>query len=230
MPETYQALPFQEAIDFLKDKINVPTRKWDDLWRGMHSRGFMVAGAMKDDIVKDFHDAVNKAIQEGTTLADFRKDFDAIVQKFGWTYNGARGWRSSLIFNTNLDTSYAAGRWKQMMDPDVRKLRPYLMYRHGDSIVPRQQHLAWNGLVLPADDPWWKTHAPPNGWGCKCYVVSVSMRDIERVGKEGPDKAPPIEYYDWRDRNGKVHRVPVGIDPGWDYNPGQAAYDKIPSA
>ncbi len=230
MPETYESLPFAEAIDFLRLKLNVPTAHWDDLWRGMHSRGFMVAGAMKEDMVKDFHEAVNKAIADGTTLADFRKDFDTIVQKYGWTYNGTRGWRSALIFNTNLGQAYNAGRWKQMTDPEVLKLRPYLTYKHGDSIVPRPEHLAWNNLTLPADDPWWKTHAPKNGWGCTCYVVSSSVRDLERMGKDGPDQAPPIEYYDWRDRNGVIHKVPVGIDPGFDYNPGQEAYNFIPGA
>jgi len=39
--------------------------------------------------------------------------------------------------------------------------------------------------------------------------------------------APEIKYYDWTDpATGKVHRVPQGIQPGWDYNPGEAAWGK----
>ena len=125
----------------------------------------MVAGAYKADLLSDFRDAVDKAIAQGTTLEEFRKDFDATVARHGWSYNGTRNWRSEVIYNTNIRTSYAAGRWEQLQDPDVKAFYGYLVYRHGDSRVPRPQHLAWNGLTLPADDPWWKTHYPPNGWG-----------------------------------------------------------------
>jgi hypothetical protein len=109
-----------------------------------------------------------------------------------------------------------AGRWRQMTDPEVLAQRPYLLYRHGDSRVPRPHHLAWDGLMLAANDPWWKTHYPPNGWGCKCRVFSVGPRDLDRMGKSGPDRAPesPID---------PETGAPVGIDRGWDYNVGEAA-------
>lgn len=166
MPEIFESLPFQEAIEFLKKKLNVPTQHWDDLWRGMHSRGFMVAGAMLEDMVKDFHDAIDRAIAEGTTITDFRAVFDDVVARTGWQYHGARGWRTALIFNTNLQVAYSAGHYRQQTHPDVLAARPYWMYRHGDSVNPRPEHLAWDGLILPADDPWWDDHYPPNGWGC----------------------------------------------------------------
>ncbi len=86
-----------------------------------------------------------------------------------------------------------AGRWMQLTDPDQLALQPYLEYRHGDSREPRLQHLAWDGLTLPADDPWWDTHYPPNGWGCKCKVFAAGPRDLARAGKSGPDTAPPVE-------------------------------------
>ena len=38
------------------------------------------------------------------------------------------------------------------------------------------------GTLLPVDDPWWQTHYPPNGWGCKCWVRQVSRREAERLG------------------------------------------------
>ncbi|WP_321367605.1 PBECR2 nuclease fold domain-containing protein [uncultured Desulfuromusa sp.] len=174
---------------------------------------------MRDDLLTDFRSAVDKAISEGTTLETFRKDFDIIVAKHGWSYNGGRNWRSNVIYSTNIRTAYMAGRWKQLTDPELLKLRPYLEYRHGDSLHPRLPHLAWDGTILPADDPWWQTHYTPNGWGCKCKVFSVSERDLERMGKTGPDKAPAIEI------DSKTG-APVGIDKGWDYNVGQAAWGR----
>ena len=58
----YGGLPFSEAIDFFRDKVNVPTERWNDLWQEQHDIGFMVAGASKAELVQDLRDWVDKAI------------------------------------------------------------------------------------------------------------------------------------------------------------------------
>jgi len=164
--QIYGGKPFDEAIGFFRNKLSMPTAHWDDLWKMMHTKGFTIAGAMEEELLDDMRSSVDKAISEGITLADFRKDFDSIVENHGWIYNGGRNWRSKIIYDTNLRTAYMAGRYQQMTDPDVVALRPYWQYRHGGSANPRDEHLVWDGLTLPHDDPWWDTHYPPNGWGC----------------------------------------------------------------
>ncbi|MDD5539207.1 MAG: phage minor head protein [Candidatus Marinimicrobia bacterium] len=212
-------LPFSEQEKFFKEKLNIPTLKWDDLWKDQHAKGFMVAGAYRDDILADFREAVDKAIEKGTTLEEFRNDFDDIVKKHGWTYNGSRNWRSEVIYSTNMRTSYAAGRWAQLTDPDQLKIMPYLTYKHGDSRVPRPEHLAWDGITLPANDPWWDTHYVPNGWGCKCRVTGATLKDYEKAKAAGKAEAPPSPI------DSKTG-APVGIDKGWNYNVGKAAYGR----
>jgi len=219
--QVYGGKPFEEAISFFKNKLSIPTEHWDDLWKMMHTKGFTIAGAMKEELLDDIRSSVDKAISEGTTLVEFRKEFDSIVETHGWIYKGGRNWRSKVIYDTNLRTAYQAGRYKQMTDPDVTALRPFWQYRHGGSVNPRPEHLGWDNLVLPHDDPFWDTHYPPNGWGCKCRVVTLSQRDMDKMGKQAPDTAPEIEYREWEDSKGNKHQVPVGIDPGWDYNVGQ---------
>jgi phage gp29-like protein len=209
-------LPFKEQESFFKKKLNVPTLRWTDLWKEQHTKAFSVAGAYKDDLLTDFRGAVDKAITEGTTLAEFRKDFDGIVARNGWSYNGSRNWRSEVIYSTNIRTAHAAGRWEQLNDPAVQKAFPYLEYRHGNSIHPRPEHLAWNGITLPRDDPWWNTHYPPNGWGCKCTVLASTRRDQQKAAANGMATAPPSPI---NPQTGE----PVGIDKGWGYNVGTAA-------
>ncbi len=232
MTAAYGSLPFDEQIAFFRKKVNLPTQAWTDLWEGMHSRAFVVAGAMRDDLLSDLRAAVDKGITEGTTLAEFRKDFDSIVKERGWAYNGGRNWRTRVIYDTNLRTSYDIGRFKQMKA--VSKSRPYWRYRHNDaSTRPRLEHLSWDGLVLKHDDPWWQTHYPRNGWGCKCFVETLSERDLKKLGKDGPDQAPPIEWEEVtvgeRGPHPRVVRTPKGIDPGWGYNPGEAAWGREPA-
>lgn len=225
----YGSLPFQEQIDYFRQKVPLGTRAWTDIWEGEHARAFVVAGATKDDLLLDFKAAIDKAIADGTTLETFRQDFDQIVAKHGWSYNGGRGWRSRVIYETNLRTSYQAARFKQM--EEIKALRPYWEYRHSDLVQdPRPEHLEWDGLVLSADDPWWKTHSPPNDWGCECMVFALSKRDLEDRGKKAPDQAPPIEYEEktvgTRGPSPRTVRVPKGIGPGWGYNPGEAAFGR----
>lgn len=218
----YGSQPFQQQIDYFRGKVNLPTRTWHDIWQGQHARAFVIAGATKDELLSDFRSAIDKAIAEGATLAEFRKDFDKIVAKHGWSYNGGRGWRTAVIYDTNLRTSYQAGRWEQIQR--VKQSRPYLEYVHDDSVEhPREEHKAWDGTILPVDHPFWLTHYTPNGWGCKCKTVSRSVRDLQRLGKTVSEKAPPMEMETRKVGNESV-RVPKGIDPGWAYNPGRAAW------
>lgn len=230
MPEpTYGNLDFAEAILFFLGKIAIPTAHWTDVWRDGHDTAFMVAGADHAAIVQDFHEAVAKAIVDGTTLAEFRRDFDVIVARYGWDYHGTRGWRSRLIFETNLNSAYQAGRYAQLTDPDFQAVYPYWEYDHSELVEdPRPEHVAWDGLVLRADDPWWQSHYPPNGWGCRCRVRPRSERQLRRQGKRGPDSAPPTKTHEWIDpATGQVHQVPEGIDPGWDYAPGASLAPRI---
>lgn len=220
------SLPFSEQIDFFRQKLNLPTASWTDIYTREHDYAFVVAGANRDALMQDFRQAVEKAIVDGTTLEDFRKNFDRIVATHGWSYEGGRNWRSRVIYDTNLNSSYMAGRYAQQQA--VIASRPYWQYIHSDAVArPRVQHLAWNGMVLAADDPFWLTHYPPNGWGCHCRVRSLGLRDLERLGKSGPDSAPPIHLVErtigQNSPSGpRSVRVPEGIDPGFEYTPGLA--------
>lgn len=228
MPVNYGSLPFAEALAFLRAKLNLPTQRWDDLLGAAHDRAFVVAGAMQADLLADLRAAVEKAIADGTTFEAFKKDFSRIVAERGWTGWTGQGtkageaWRARTIYDTNVFTSYAAGR-RQQMDA-VATTRPYWRYRHSPaSVVPRAEHLAWDGIILRHDDPWWGTHYPPCGWGCKCYVETLAERDLKKQGLSVTPTAD-IPYNRTVTKvnpaTGEEYTVPEGVDRGWDYAPG----------
>ena len=161
------------------------TTGWKDVWQAEHDRAFMVAGAMKADLLADLAAAVDKAITKGTSLDEFRRDFAAAVEAHNWhgwtgeTTEKGRAWRTRVIYRTNLSASYAAGRFAQLKEAGFT----HGVYLHGNAREPRLQHLAWDGLILPADHPFWASHYPPNGWGCTCHVAGArSERGAIRMG------------------------------------------------
>lgn len=214
-------VPFNEAIAHLKGKLPEGTMRWDDLAGPVHAKVFTVAGATSVSLVKDLHGAITSAIENGTTLAQFRKDFDQIVQKHGWTYNGSRGWRTGVIFDTNMRVARMAGRWVQLQANKDR--RPFLQYRTaGDSRV-RLQHRMWDGIIRHIDDPFWDTHYPPNGLGCRCTVRPYGQAELDALGLKAQTEPMAVKMRDVVNVDGQVtDQVPLGIDPGWDHNVGKA--------
>ncbi|WP_423708704.1 phage minor head protein [Undibacterium sp. WLX3042] len=183
----------------------------------------MVAGAQSADLLVDLRGAITKAIESGTGIEAFRKDFKKIVAKHGWTgwtgeESAARtAWRTKVIYQTNMSTSYAAGRWQQLNDPELLKAMPYWQYKHSDSVVyPRPLHQSWDGLTLPPDHSFWKQHYPPNGWGCQCRVIPVTKAAFMRAvaNGRGPANAPPAGDTE-------------GIDVGFEYAPGESSATQL---
>ena len=213
--------PFAEQLDFFRQKLNLPSERWDDIRKAAHDRAFIVAGAMKADLVADLRESIDKAIELGTGLEEFRRDFSKIVQKHGWTGWTGEGsaageaWRTRVIYQTNMATSYAAGRYRQLTDPDFVALFPFWRYVHNDGVMhPRPLHQHWGAirLTLRHDHPFWQTHFPPNGWGCQCRVTPI---DAPADG----DATEPPEGWNVRDSKGSI----PGIDKGFDYAPGASA-------
>ncbi|MHC8308207.1 PBECR2 nuclease fold domain-containing protein [Pseudomonas sp. GT1P32] len=168
MAVSHGSIPFKEQIDYFHGKVNLPTRSWTDIYTSEHDYAFVVAGAVKRELLVDLRAAVEKSIANGTTLEQFRKDFDQVVGKHGWQYQSERGWRTNVIWETNLRQSYNAGREAQMADPELRK-------RQGLTIGP----------------------APAIEW------------EDRVIGKNSPNGSRTV-------------RVPKGIDPGFEYAPGQS--------
>lgn len=219
--------PFTEQVAFFRQKLGnlVPTERWDDLLAAEHDRAFMVAGATKAELLSDLAAAVDKAIAEGRGIEDFRKDFREIVARNGWTGWTGEGsvkgeaWRVRTIYRTNSYTSYAAGRYAQLKAEGF----PFWVYRHGGSLEPRPQHLSWDGLVLPADHPFWATHYPPSDWGCSCYVLGASSEaGARRMGGDPARKLPA----NWQAIDPKTG-APVGIGKGWNYAPGASVASTV---
>lgn len=202
---TTEQLPFSEAIDYLANKLNLDTDSWVEGQGLVQQVAFTSAGA-KGQILQDIRTAVDLAINNGISIADFAKRFDIIADTYvdNWQLKGDRAWRAQLIFDQNLRQAYGHGRYTQLTEPSVLKSRPFWIFKHGDSRVPRPTHLAMDGKVFPAGSL--KCHVPA-GFNCRCQIFSLSKRDIDREGL-------------------KVEDVDFEADKGFNYLPGKLTKER----
>lgn len=248
-----QKLPPKEAVALLQARGKLTASyAWQDVWQAEHGVQFTVSRMARLDLLQGIYDAILKAVQGDLSRRDWMRDVEQLLKDSGWwgfkaVTDPADGEikltkfdpaRLKLIFDTNTRQAYATGLWERV--ERSKAVMPYVRYiTRGDDRV-RPAHLAWDNLTLPVDDDFWKTHWPPNGWRCRCRVMSMTKADykrgytLDRPGAEtNPDAplmrkplntvAPPDERREYvNPRSGEVVQVPVGIDPGFAYNPGQA--------
>ena len=213
IPPAVFDLPFEEAIQWFRSKgPNLPTERYDDLTAAEYDYGFAVAGVQNAQQLADFRRAVDRYIAEGRSVQEFRKEFDDIARRYGWSYNGSRNWRSEVIANTNAFSAYGWGRWEQLNNPELMRFRPFRQIIPGGSIEPNLKHAYLTGLVLPADDPIWDSLGPPPwDYGCKHQIVALGKEEAER---RGISRGKDIQVERLRERQtGRQIQVVSGVNP-----------------
>jgi SPP1 gp7 family putative phage head morphogenesis protein len=228
-----------EAVRYLQGRGQLAeTFSWQDLWQEEHAHQFTVSRLARLDLLAAVQEAITQSVEGDLTRRDWMRDMTALFKREGWwgekeVVDPETGEtlttkfdapRLKLIFDTNTRMANAAGHWQQAVAG--RQTHPYLRYVTKRDARVRKIHQGWDNLTLPIDDPFWRTRYPPNGWRCRCRVVSVSRADHARLNAVGRIKteAPPmIEQKFINRRTGEITRLPAGVDPGFAYNPGVTA-------
>lgn len=230
----------EEAVAYLQQRGELTqTFDWRDVWQEEHALQFTVSRLANLDILEAMRAGILSSVKGDSSRRDWAKNAKELLMQAGWwgkqsvtdpatgetvstTFNAAR---LKLIFDTNTRMAYSAGRWQRI--ERNKDTHPYVRYITKRDERVRGLHRSWDNLTLLVDHPFWRTHTPPNGWRCRCRVVSISQAEYDAGlspnGEALNKTAPVIEYRDWVNKHtGAVERVPVGIDPGFAYNPGIA--------
>lgn len=236
----------EEAIKYFKSKGYAIGFNWHDVQTVAHARAFTVAGVMKLDVLQDIRGGLQSALDNGDTYQEFVKNLQPLLESKGWIGKGLVAdpetgelqgkqltpRRFQTIFDTNIQSSYNAGRYEQQM-ANVAD-RPYFERVAVMDSHTRPKHAALNGFTARADDPVWEYLYTPDGYGCRCRIRARSQSDVEKYGltvqsSEGRMVEVEQEY----GQPGKTIKtmglkMPDGsvytADPGFGFNPGKVAF------
>lgn len=219
-------LPLMKIQKYFQSKKIYASGSWDEVLQEAHNKAFVVANVMRADMLQELYDRVDKAIGEGITFAQFKKD---LPKTFGEEWKKRR---LPTIYNTNLSVAYSRGRYESMIANKER--RPYWRYKCQMLPTSRDSHKALNGKVFRADDPIWATLFPPNDWGCKCEVEPLTAEEVEaqhltversegKLAKAAFNLNKDVVQFTtgYKDPITGVVTAPAA---GWNYNPGITDY------
>jgi SPP1 gp7 family putative phage head morphogenesis protein len=180
---------FDTAVAWFRERVPLTSDEWAALTAEARARAFTVAGVAQLDVVTDAWRALDEAIAEGTTFADFRA---TMGEKLAAAWGGNSPARLETIFRTNVQQAYNAGRYDQQTDPVVLEARPF--WRYSAVLDSRTSKICGplHGTTLPADNPFWATHQPPLHFNCRSTIVSLTEEQAQSHGiaEQAPDVEP----------------------------------------
>ena len=97
--------------------------------------------------------------------------------------------------------------------------RPYWMYDAVNDERTRPTHKMMDAQVRRYDDPFWDEWYPPNGFSCRCGVITLSAQQVKQRGID-VQRGMPRATVDIE--TGEItHWKP---DKGFDVNPAKTEY------
>ena len=245
-----------EAIEFLRQKKMLAGKVFTkELHNSSLAKATTIARLSSLEMTKDIYQSLETAMREGKGFNQWKKDLLGEFERKGWLFakdkSVSRGIDGNLladpntgeyfgtprrlntIYRVNMQSAYSAARYQRMRD-NVDN-RPYWQYSAVGDERTRPAHLALNGKIYRYDDPFWATFYPPNGFNCRCAVIALGERDLQRRGMDKPDDSSEflVEVERPTDKAGNREKtigfkLPDGTvrvtDKGFDYNVGRLNY------
>lgn len=186
-------LPPERAIEYFSAKGLKVTGSWRDMAASAHAAAVTVAGVLKAEVLEDIGHALGQALASGETFETFLQKLRPQLKAKGWwgiphdpetgevlSGRGMTPHRLRTVFQTNMQSSYMAGRYKSQLENADQ--RPYWKYVAVLDSRTRPRHRALHGRIFRYDDGVWGVVYPPNGYRCRCQVVALSATEFDEGG------------------------------------------------
>lgn len=183
---------FESTITHLTALLGMDRRA---LERQFESQAITILQGVSSDVETALRGTLNDLISSGAHVKEGVQVLSAKFKTLGLA--GTSDYRLASIFRTQTSMASNAGHFIADQDPAIQEiLWGYKYVTVGDDRV-RPEHAALDGTTLPKDDPFWQLYWPPNGWQCRCQVISIfETREMKLPGQL--DGAVPLPDSDFR--------------------------------
>ena len=213
MPLNFEPVPYEEAARIVAEKQIMSKEAFDALVDELKARAFTVAGLEDLRAVQEIRDAIAE-LPRGAAWEDVKAQVVEKLEAGGFS-KAAADHRATLLLRHHGFAAYAQENYRELQE--MKDAFPYWKYQTmGDEKV-RSSHAALDGLILPADDPFWRDHSPPWEWNCRCQVVGVTEEEYaaaQDVGDFNPAD-PDAKAAGWKLSPALLERLHQGqLDDG----------------
>lgn len=189
-------VPNEDAAKFIADKPVVSRQVFDQLLPDVKARAMVITGVEDANLVQALRDRLadlprgadwdTLKTEIATKLSPWLPD-EGTADLRGQPSERAEK-RAEILLRTHGFQAYAAGQHEVMARQWAAF--PYWQYQTADDDRVRDSHAVLDGIVLPADSPFWDKHFPPWDWGCRCQVIPLQREDVEDIEAQDERKAP----------------------------------------
>lgn len=178
----FTARSFDEAAAQFRRKAALTHDEFEELKREQRREAFRIATVHNARLIQSVHDAMERAIREGTSFRDWRNEVLALFDTKGIPPPMLH--RLKLAFRQNVLQAYSDARHKTLTKPEIARAFPFWQYmtigngRAGYKNV-RASHAALHGIVLPVTDPFWDRHRPPWEYNCRCFYTPLTANQVK---------------------------------------------------
>ncbi len=125
-------------------------------------------------MLNGFKSEITDALESGQTQKFITKQFKDILDGAGHPELG--DWHLESVVRSNMMTAYGVGH-RKALEESADDL-PFWEYSAVGDDRTRPTHRALDGIIYPANDPFWDEHFPPWGFNCRCSVIArIDMPD-----------------------------------------------------
>jgi len=161
---------YKQILNQASESTELPDEYYDEIPKDLRRSAFTVAGIAKMAVIASLLDSLETAEKNGTDFESWAASIDD--EKF----QSLNDFHKQTLYRTNMSVQYNGGRLQVGLTSDTLV---YLKYQATLDDRTRPNHAACDGVTLPIDDTFWRTHTPPNGFGCRCFVLNIDAKDLQ---------------------------------------------------